>query len=101
MLPTENEAEDLRALLASPGWARFRAFCSEQWGPEGFRQKARRIMGNAKAAPADVLSQHMLQLEAATTAAENLVRWPQDRLKRLDSTTRANVHNIVNMEIRR
>jgi len=82
----DTEVEDLHALVASPGWQRFAAFCHQQWGAEGYRQHSRKIMGtlgvdNANAAS---VSQQMIQLEAVATQIENLVRWPVERIKKLE-----------------
>lgn len=85
-MPDHNtEREDLIALLESPGWQRFRAFAQQEWGAEAYRIKVRQILSGLSTNNTGDAAGHVLQLESAARAIEQLFAWVIDRVKKLQA----------------
>jgi hypothetical protein len=82
------ELEDLDALLRHPGWGRFVAYVTQEWGSdEGgglrFKQGAKKAANNTEDAMA--LS-HLRQIMAAQSEIHRLIAWAGERVAHLKAT---------------
>lgn len=78
-----QELEDLEALLASQGWARFLAYVDREYGPVGYRAKAQQILGGVSAERQTDAATLLLQLESSTREIERLFAWVKERVQNL------------------
>ena len=74
--------EALESLLTHPGWRAFRAHAEREWGPSGLAytaelDKALDLLDDSAAAS------QARQIRAARKVIEQLLRWPQEELRRL------------------
>ena len=76
-----NEREDLDQFLSHPGWLRFQAYVKTEWGSVAFARKLKEAaVGTTDAAQA------VLRVNAAHDAVNELMLWPQMRLKVLTAS---------------
>lgn len=83
-MPSENlELEELEALLASPGWARFNAYVEKEYGAVGYRQKAQKVLTGVSIEKQSEAATLLLQLESSTREIERLMAWVRERVSKL------------------
>jgi hypothetical protein len=80
-----QELEELIALVESPGWQWIVSWARSEWGAEMYRTRVQGILGKITAAQSADASQHILQLESAARAIENLIGAPLERIKKLQA----------------
>lgn len=87
-----NELEDLIALAESPGYQRFKAMATEEWGSQAYRRKAQAIIKKtSEAGQIESAATHLLQLETSAQAVEGLFARLHDRIGQLRGKERNDV----------
>lgn len=78
----DRTRESLQDLVTSKGWLVFKEHARKEWGPEGYGRKVSQVIasntGTLQLAPAVEL------IHRATEEINQLLRWPEDELKRLE-----------------
>lgn len=80
LTPEQLEAQQLRELLASPGWLLFQQHVEQQWGAEAQLKMLDQAYGELK--PGDTRGEKMtaLQVRAAAKAVRLVMAYPSERI---------------------
>ncbi len=79
-----DEREDLQALMQAPGWARLLAVARAQWAGEGYGRQIKLAIATAQQQNKDV-SAAVSAVDAASEAVNQLMTYPQERVRELDT----------------
>lgn len=79
----EREREELEELLKTPGWRRLVDYARRTWAGDGYAQKLKLAINDAKAAGTNV-AEAVERVDASNEAINAVLSWPAGRVQALE-----------------